>query len=114
MQPHYTLFIDMCLTKPREADNVWVRLVKTIPFVPREGDTIRISPDVEGDSPLDVTLENVVYDCEDGVFIEEQSDNTMCDTYREEGLLHEQDVLASYTKYGFIRLTFPVGVATAR
>jgi hypothetical protein len=38
----------------------------------------------------------------------------MCENYREEGMLHEQDVLAQYTKYGFIRLTFPVGVATAR
>lgn len=114
MQPHYTLFIDMCLTKPIEKDNIWVRLVKTIPFVPRKGDVIRIAAEVEGVAPLDIELENVVYDCADGVFLEEQEDQSMCESYRTEGVVNGVEAVGKYTQYGFIRLNFPTYEAWQR
>lgn len=111
MNPSYTLFIDICLTKPIAADNIWMRLVTRIPFVPREDDVVRITSDTEGVEPLDVTFVNVVYDMESGTFIEQQEDTAMVEWYAEEGVLHESEVLAKYRLYGFTRLNFPQGVA---
>lgn len=111
MNPSYTLFVDVCLTKPIACDNIWMRLVMRIPFVPREGDVIRLTSDIEGVDTLDVTFVNVVYDCESGTFIEQQEDTFMVDAYSEEGVCHEQEAIAKYKAYGFTRLNFPQGVA---
>lgn len=112
MNPSYVLFIDICLTKPVAADNIWMRLVMRIPYVPREGDVIRLTSETEGVDTLDVTFVNVVYDAESGTFIEQQEDTAMVDAYSEEGLCHEVETIAKYKLYGFTRLNFPQAVAT--
>jgi hypothetical protein len=111
MNPAYRIFIDVCLTKPVASGNIWVRLVKYIPFVPRDGDRLRLQPETEGEEPLDMTLCNVVYDMDSGTFIEQQEDDRMVESYSEEGLLNETEAVEHYKKYGFTRLNFPQGEA---
>lgn len=111
MNPAYRIFIDVCLTKPVASGSIWMRLVKYIPFVPRDGDKIRLTPETEGEDQLDITLCNVVYDVESGTFIEQQEDDAMVVSYSEEGILNEATALDHYKKYGFTRLNFPQGEA---
>lgn len=111
MNPSYRIFIDICLTKPVASGNIWVRLVKYIPFVPRAGDKIKLAAETEGEEPLEITFCNVVFDVEEGYFLEEQEDDAMVQSYSEDGLMNETQVLAHYKKYGFVRLNFPQGEA---
>lgn len=107
MNPSYTLFVDVCLTKPVCKDSIWMRLVTRVPFVPRIGDKIRLT---EGDETLDVELANVTYDMSEGTFVEEQEDDQMVTNYSESGTLGEAEAVAGYSTFGFVRLNFPQGV----
>lgn len=110
MNPSYPVFIDICLTKPRASDNIWLRYVTRIPYVPRNGDVLRLTSDDE-ESTIDITFVNVVFDASSGTFIEQQEDDAMVDSYSEEGLCHEADALGKYTAFGFHRLNYPQGEA---
>lgn len=111
MNPSYQLLIDVRLSKPIEADSIWLRFVTRIPFVPRAGDKIRIPHMTDEDDTLDITFVNITYDVAGGMFLEEQEDDEMVENYAREGLVHEAAALAKYTPYGFHRLNFPQGVA---
>lgn len=106
MNPNYRLQVDICLTKPRADDSIWMRLVKNIPFVPRNGDTIRLYDENEEDT-LDLTLDDVVYDTISGNFTCDLSIDTMVENYSESGTCNEKEVVAAYVPFGFVRLTFP-------
>lgn len=106
INPSYRIQIDICLNKPVAEDSIWVRHIRMLPFVPRDGDVIRLTSEDE-EYTQDITLENVVYDTAEGFFIIDIEDNTLIENYREHGVLNEKEVLAEYKTFGFERLNFP-------
>lgn len=108
MNPNYPLFIDVQLTKPITSQSVWVRYVMRIPYVPREGDKIRLT-NTDNEETLDLQLESVIYDSAEGNFMADLSDETMVENYGEDGTVREAEVVAKYTAFGFVRLNYPSG-----
>ena len=109
MNPHYRVQIDVCLVHPKAGDHIWLRRIGNLPFVPSEGQVMRFTNDSE-DQTLDITLDNVVYDTAGGMFVSEISDETACETYKNQGSTHTSELLANYLPFGFTRLN----VATAQ
>lgn len=108
MNPSYTVFIDVTLSKIITGDEVYMRLVTRLPYVPRAGDTIRLTDDNTQDpSTLDVKLDNVTYDVADGMFVCDLEDARMEEQYREDGTFGEAETVALYKSFGFQRLNYP-------
>ena len=108
--PNYRLQLDVCIRKPIESQSIWLRHVRNLPFVPRNGDTIRLTSE-DGESTHDVLLEDVVYDTAEGYFTHDSTDETAVENYAVDGVCEEQSILKFYAQFGFIRLNFPVAQA---
>ena len=108
MNPTYTLFIDICLTKLEDKDNIWMRAIIRLPYVPRNCDKLKLTSD-NGDDTLELELESVIYDTAEGCFVSDIEDDRMVQHFREDGTLCEQDAVATYKAFGFTRLNFPQG-----
>lgn len=106
--PNYRIQLDVCIRKPIEAQSIWLRQVRNLPFVPRDGDTIRLTSE-DGEDTFDIQLDGVVYDASEGYFVVDTVDETACENYADHGTCDETEVVAAYTHFGFIRVTFPVG-----
>lgn len=107
MNPLYRLQIDVCVRKPIEDDNIWLRRIINIPFVPRDDDSIRLLS-LDEESVLTITLANVVYATAEGQFEADITDDTLVDTYSLTGTFKDSEVLQNYLPFEFIRLNMPV------
>lgn len=108
--PNYRMQIDICIRKPIEDQSIWLRHMRNLPFVPRNGDTIRLTSE-DGESTHDIELESVVYDTSEGYFVADIVDDTAVENYAANGVCAEGDIIAFYSQFGFIRLNFPVAQA---
>lgn len=108
MNPSYRLFIDIQLTRPVASETTYMRGVIILPYVPRQGDKIRLTS-IDGESTLDIELDSVVYDSAEGYFMADIEDETMVTNFSEDGTLREAEVIGQYTPFGFQRLTYPQG-----
>jgi hypothetical protein len=106
MNPAYRLFIDVCLNKAVESEAIWMRLITTLQFAPRNGDNIKLTDDSTGDTKL-VELAGVHYDMSEGYFVAELADDTMAENYKNGEAIGEADLIAEYKQFGFVRLNFP-------
>lgn len=106
MNPSYRVQIDVCLKHPREEDDVWLRHIRWLPFVPRSGDTLRLTDEMD-ENTIDLTLESVVYDVTGGVFIAEITDETPTEFFRDAGVCNAAESIAMYKPFDFQRLNFP-------
>jgi hypothetical protein len=109
MNPSYRLFVDIQLTKPISTETTYLRYVTILPFVPMEGQKIRLTS-IDESTTLDIELESVMYDSAEGVFMADIVDDTIVQNYSEDGTLREAEVIAGYTPFGFQRLNYPQGV----
>lgn len=108
MNPSYKLQIDVTLVKLVTAQNIQLRRIGYLPFVPRSGDTLRLTNEDETDT-VDLTLDGVVYDQANGLFIAELEDQTLVEEYKEAGnYANEKETVQAYTTYGFVRLNYPI------
>ena len=110
MNPSYRLQIDVCLKHPRDADDIWLRHMRWVPFVPRAGDVIRFTDD-DDEITIDVTLESVVYDAAGGMFVAEVLDETPIESFRDTGVCNAAEAAMNYTPFDFQRLNFPTAQA---
>lgn len=106
MNPTYRLFIDVCLNKPIESESIWVRLVTVLQFVPRNGDSIKLTDDATGDTKT-LDLSGVVYDMSEGHFVSDICDDTMAQNYKNGDAIDEAGLVSEYKQFGFVRLNFP-------
>ncbi|MES2704818.1 MAG: hypothetical protein V4649_19420 [Bacteroidota bacterium] len=102
----------MCLTKPIADQSIYMRLVTVVQFVPRNGDTIKLTDDATGDS-VQLELTDVVYDMAEGMFVSDITDERMIESYSEDGILCEQETTNWYKQFGFVRLNYPQGEGKA-
>lgn len=108
MIAQYKVQVDVCLRKPVEENNIWMRHVRYLPFVPRAGDTLRLTAETEDEAEtLDVAFDSVVYDAAEGVFVAEYTDDTIVEHYSATGLCNHKDLIAVYARFDFVRVTFP-------
>lgn len=110
MNPSYKVQIDIVLKKPVEDQNIFMRRIQYLPYVPRDNDTIRISNEDESDT-VDLTMDGVVYDAANGIFLVTLEDETLIEEYKEQGRSDDKAAVESYKAYGFIRLNFPTAQA---
>lgn len=110
MNPNYKVQLDVCLIKPIAEQNIWLRRMCYMPYVPREGDILRLTSEDE-ESTLDLTVDNAVYDVSSGMFMVDIEDETLVDQYRESGLNTDKEAVDSYRAFGFVRLNFPTAQA---
>ena len=106
MNPNYQVLIDVGLTKPVAAETIWLRRVQYLPFVPQEGQTIRLTSEDE-ENTLDLVFDAVTYDSHAGVFIVEITDDALVTEISEQGSCDTQALIAQYNAFGFVRLNFP-------
>lgn len=107
----YRIQIDMLLEKPVASHGIWMRHVRFLPFVPRAGDTIRLTCE-DDESTLNITFQEVVYDVSTGTFHIDLSDNTLVTRYNEEELPNEKELIGQYTAFDFLRVNFPTVIGT--
>ena len=108
MNPSYRIQIDVCLAKPMEKDNIWLRHVKTLPFVPRVDDTLILTSDDEEET-LDISYDTLKYDCAAGTFVAAFTDETLVENYSTDGVCRDKDSVTMYEGFGFVRLNYPQG-----
>jgi hypothetical protein len=110
MNPSYKLQIDVCLRKPVESESIFLRHVRYLPFVPRVGDTIRLTSEATEETDaqtLDISLDSIVYDAAEGVFIADITDDSIVEHYSETKSCNDKEIVANYTQFEFLRLNFP-------
>lgn len=108
MNPTYTVFIDVQLNKLITGEEIYMRYVTRLPYVPRTGDNLRLTA-IDEDTTLDLVLDKVTYDMAEGAFVVDIEDNVMVDNYRDSGMHDEAGVIQSYKSFGFSRLNYPQG-----
>jgi hypothetical protein len=81
MNEVHTLDIRITVEAHKSSRDVSVRLKRYIPFVPREGMRFRFTN--EDKQELEVTLGNLVYDYDEKIWIEEQSDVGLAEYLRD-------------------------------
>lgn len=111
MNPSYKLQLDLYIRMPIEEQSVWMRRIGYLPFVPRSGDTLRITQTDDEETQSDLTLDEVVWDMSGGMFVATVSDESVAEGYSR-GELSGPLLTATteeYKKLGFMRLNFPQG-----
>lgn len=109
----HRLAIDICIRGLTDNDNIWMRRIFPLMFVPMEGMRFKIymrDEQTDEEYEKDIALENVYYSFRDGMFIEEQNDDTLLDFQREGRAViysEKQDYILDYENLGFMRLNFP-------
>lgn len=111
MQSGYLLCIRLTLTAPRSADNIELEAKRYLTFPPFEGLKIRLSHTQEDGETSESTFEirDVVFDCAEGMFIVEDIDDSIVETYRETGQCIEygRELYKTYRDLGFVRVSSP-------
>jgi hypothetical protein len=112
MTPYYTLALDICIRGLRESDDVWMRCVKLVPFIPVNGVALELWHDdseAEEEGTHKITLENVHYSFQHSMFIEEQADDDLVLLLREGNNVNEtrEELIKFYSLFGFTRFNFP-------
>lgn len=109
MNPSYKLQLDLYIRMPVESQSVWMRRIGYLPFVPRQGDTLRISSDKDEEQQADLTIDETVWDMAGGMFIGTITDDSIVEAYSEGGLSGPllNKTLDEYQQLGFMRLNFP-------
>lgn len=110
MNPQYKLQIDICLLTPVASQSIWMRHIRYLPYVPREGDTIRVTSEDE-EQTLDLTFQEVVYDTAAGMFVCDIQDSALSEAYGDTGSCNTSELVASYVSFGFSRINFPTAQA---
>lgn len=108
MNPNYRVQIDVCLSKPVTDEAIWLRRIQTLPFVPVEGQSIRLTSEDEEET-LDIILESVIYDSHSGQFVVDITDEALIVEYAESGSCDTAALIKQYAPFGFIRLNYPTG-----
>lgn len=111
--PFYTLAIDIRILGLKEVDDVVMRCIKLVPFIPMNGITLELWHD---DSELEeqthlITLENTRYSFEHSMFIEEQDDVSIYESVRagELCMAERNELIKWYSAFGFTRINYPRG-----
>lgn len=112
MSSHYhDVRINLTLCHVDGTKDVEMRRGMLLPFVPREGDTIRLYSEgtAERDpEPRDIVASSVVYDMQDKCFDIYVEDVSLQDGYRAGERPTMDALIASYIPYGFERHGYPV------
>lgn len=109
----HRLAIDICIRGVVDNDNIWMRRIFPLTFVPMEGMRFKVymrDEKTDDEYERDIALENIHYSFRDGMFIEEQNDDTLLDIQREGKPViysEKQDYILDYENLGFMRLNFP-------
>ena len=111
MNQYHMLAIDICVRGLRDADDIWMRCVKMVPFVPFDGVTLELWHDdsEHEEATHKITLENTFYSFQHSMFIEEQADEELLEDARA-GLLtsaRRDDIIKWYQSFGFTRMFYP-------
>lgn len=109
MNPSYRLQIDLYLRQPVEADSILMRRIGYLPFVPRDGDTIRFTDEEDDGSTVDLTLDEVVWDSAGGQFVCCITDESCVESYSNGEGSGSKELVEYYSAFDFIRLNYPVG-----
>lgn len=107
MNPSYKLQLDLYIRAPVESNSVWMRRMQYLPFVPRAGDTIRLSQTDDEEQQVDLTLDEVAWDMAAGMFVAVVTDESQVEAFSESGAYFLQATVDEYVKLGFMRLNFP-------
>ena len=103
MNPSYRYQIDVRINALRSSEDVVLRRVGYLPFVPREGDVLRFTAD-KTDDTMDIGLSDGHYDVAGGVFTFKLEDNQVYESPREGEPVTQQEVIDVYTPFDFVRL----------
>lgn len=112
MAPYYTLAIDLCIRGLKDSDDIWMRCVKLVPFIPINGVTLELWHDdneADEEGTHKITLENTHYSFQHSMFIEEQADETLVESLRSGetvGTLRNE-LIKFYSLFGFTQYMFP-------
>lgn len=113
MTPYYTLALDICIRGLKDTDDVWMRCVKLVPFIPINGATLELWHDdseAEEEDTHKITLGNVHYSFQHSMFIEEQADDDLLEGLRDgsiQGTYARDELIKFYGFFGFVRFNFP-------
>lgn len=103
---YHDVRINLTLAHVDGTKDVELRRGILIPFVPREGDTIRLYTD-GGEESRDIVASSVVYDTADKCFDIYVEDTTLQEGYRAGERPTMDALIATYTPYGFVRVGYP-------
>ena len=106
MNPSYRYQIDITILGVRDVEDVTVRKIGYLGFVPRNGDVLRFTNE-ETDETLDIELEGGVYDSAAGCHVFALTNDDIRTSYRDNTPIHMGDVIAMYKPYDFQRLRTP-------
>lgn len=111
------LAIDICIKGLTESEDIWMRKIVPLTFVPMEGMRLKlcVTPDeADDDIEHDIVIENIHYSFKEGQWIEEQEDTELYYALRQgepNRLQLTRDKVAYYEQLGFMRLNFPTAYA---
>lgn len=107
---YHDVRINLTLAHVDGTKDVTMRRGMLLPFVPREGDTIRLYDEgtFERDPETrDIIASSVVYDTQDKCFDIYVEDTSLQEGYRAGERPTMDDLIAEYTPYGFVRHGYP-------
>lgn len=110
MNPQYKVRIVVTLAHPVADKSIELRQERYLPFVPTEGQTVRITSEDESEQ-CDLTFHAVVYDTAAHMFICDIQDDQLIETYSESGACNGNDLVQEYVAFGFQRITYPTAQA---
>lgn len=102
MNPAYRYQIDIQVQALRSGEDITLRRIAYLPFVPRNGDTIRLTS--QDDDTMDIELQGGYYDSKGGVFVFTLVDSQVYDSPREGEPVTQQEVVATYAPFDFVKL----------
>lgn len=111
MTPYYTLAIDVTIKGAKDSEDITLRCVKMVPFIPATGQVLELwHDDSEGEEETyRVELVNVYYSMQHSMFIEEQEDHDLDALVRGGAgtAIHLKELLQWYGRFGFTRVSYP-------
>lgn len=117
MNPQYKIQITATLVGARASQNIEMRLVKYIPFVPREGDMVRLlaydediahSDGTEAEvTTVDIPIGSILYDFSSGMFLTDFEDTTILDGHFNGEAVCAKSAVRRYESLGFGRVNYP-------
>lgn len=101
MNPSYRLMLDVYVIAMREPEDVKLRRVQYLPFVPRAGDVLQFTNDAE--ETIDLQLEEVVYSLTDQQFTGTIQDDGVREAAREGAGVLMGERIKMFESFGFLR-----------
>lgn len=108
--PFYTLAIIVCIKGAKDADDIYMRCDRLVPFIPQNGMTLELWREAEdGDDTYRMELSGVYYSLRDSMFVEEQDDLDLLEAARAGDLIYsdKETFVEWYKSFGFKRLNYP-------